>query len=132
MFIGAFLGGVLGEAEGADGEGAGGWEIGGQGLLDFVADHRGEEALEKFVFEADEALGDAGFALAGAAAEELAVDAGRVVAFGGDDVEAAEFGDVFVEADVGAASSQVGRDCDAAGVAGGSDDDGFVLVTDGV
>ena len=101
-------------------------------MLDFVADNGGEEALKKFVFQTDKGLGIAGFALAGAAAKKLAVDAAGVVALGGDDAEAAEFVDAFVEADVCSAAGHVGGDRDAAGVAGGGDDDGFVLRADGV
>jgi hypothetical protein len=120
LFVGGALGGVLGETQGAESDGAGGGEIGLEGLLDFGADQRREEALEEFVFQAEKALGYAGFALAGAAAEQLAIDAAGIVAFGGDDAEAAEFDDAFVEANVGAATGHVGGDGDAAGVAGGA------------
>ncbi len=71
-------------------------------------------------------------ALAGAAAAQLAVDAARLVAFGADHEEAAEFGDAFAEFDVGAAAGHVGGDGDRALLAGAGDDLGLLAVVFGV
>ena len=69
-------------------------------------------AEEEVVLGAAEHLGGAGVALAGGAAEELAVDAAAAVRLGGDHVQAAEFGDAAAELDVGAAAGHVRRDGD--------------------
>ena len=87
---------------------------------------------EQFVVERDDRLAAARIALAGAAAEELAVDAARVVVFGQDHVQAAARGDALAEHDVGAAAGHVGRDGDAARLAGARDDLGLVAVLLGV
>ena len=129
---GLALGFVLGDAEeffvegvvGAGGAGAGGGACS-------AAEARG--VLEdEFIVEGDEGLGGAGVALAAGAAEELAVDAAGFVAFGGDDVQAAEFGDAAAEFDVGAAAGHVGGDGDFSFAAGHGDDLGLLGVADGV
>ena len=56
------------------------------------------EGLDDLVLERDEELGDAGVALAGAAAGELAVDPARLVPLGADHVQAAERGDALARA----------------------------------
>src|SRR3954471_8794122 len=67
-------------------------------------------------------------ALPAAAAEELPVDAPRIVALGADDVQAAELDDAGPELDVSAAPGHVGRDRDAPALACLGDDFGFVGV----
>ena len=71
-------------------------------------------------------------ALAGATARELAVDPPRFVAFGADDVQAAQLGDALAELDVGSAAGHVGRDRHAARLARLGDDLGLDLVVLGV
>ena len=75
---------------------------------------------------------DAGVALAGAATKELAVDAARLVARGGEDEEAAGGEGVGVEADVRATPGHAGGDGDGAGLSGFGDHGGFLGVADGV
>ena len=77
-------------------------------------------------------LGAAGIALAGGAAEELAIDAAGTVGFGGHDVQAAHFGDAAGQLDVGAAPGHVGGDGDLPGQAGLGNDEGFLAVLGGV
>ncbi len=89
-------------------------------------------AIKQVVLGAAEHLGGAGVALAGGAAEELAVYAAGAVGFGGQYAEAAELGDAGGEFDVGAAAGHVGGDGDLAALAGFGDDLGFFLVLGGV
>ena len=90
------------------------------------------EGLDDLVLERDEELGEAGVALAGAAAGELAVDPARLVALGADDVQAAQLGDAVAELDVGAAAGHVGGHGHLARLAGLGDDLGLDLVVLGV
>ena len=92
---------------------------------------RAEQAHE-VVFEGEEEARGAGVALTAAAAAELVVDAAALVAFGADDVEAAEGGDAFAEDDVGAAAGHVGGDGDGAALSGLGDYLGLHFVEFGV
>src|SRR4029079_18495195 len=67
----------------------------------------------------------AGVALPAAAAAELATDAGGVVHFGADHVHAAQLGDAFAQANVGAATGHVRRDGDVLALARLPDDLSF-------
>ncbi len=104
--------------------------VGADRAPDF-AEHGGV-AEEQVVVGAGEHLGAAGVALAGGAAEELAVDAAEPWRLGGDHVQAAEFGDAFGELDVGAAAGHVGGDGDFPALAGLGDDVGFLRGLGGV
>ena len=97
-------------------------------LLHVLDDPVGAEQAHQIVFERDEEVGRTGIALARATAAQLAVDAAGFVAFGADDVQAAELGDAGAEFDVGAAAGHVGGDGDGAALAGAGDDLGLLLV----
>ena len=90
------------------------------------------EGFDDFVFEGDEKLAMAGVALSGATARELAIDPARFVAFGADDVQAADLGDSFGEFDVGTAAGHVGGDHHLSFLTRLRDDLGFDFVVFGV
>src|SRR5580704_2855739 len=90
------------------------------------------EDAQQLILEREEELVGARIALAGRAADELAIDAGRAVHFGGDYVQSACRADFLVELDVGPASGHVRRDGDGERLAGPGDDLGFLLVPAGV
>src|SRR5262245_59412232 len=69
----------------------------------------------------------AGVALRPGAADERAVDTGRVVQLGADDVQAARFGHARAELDVGAAAGHVRGDRDFARQSSVGDDLGFLF-----
>ena len=87
---------------------------------------------EKLVVERDERLAAARVALARRTAEELPVDARRIVVFGQDHMQTAALGDTVAERDVGAASGHVRRHGDHAGLSGAGDDRRLVAVLLGV
>ena len=88
----------------------------------------GAEQPHQIVFERDEKVRRTGVALARAASAQLAVNAARFVAFGGQHVQAAEFGDAGAEFDVRAAAGHVGGNGHRAALAGARDDFGLLLV----
>src|SRR5581483_3230695 len=92
----------------------------------------GPEDLHQVVLERDEELARARVALAAGAAAELVVDAPRLVAFGADEVQAADVSDARAEHDVGAAAGHVGRDRHGGGLPRLGDDRGLPLVLLGV
>ena len=84
--------------------------------------------LEEIVLEGEVELHRAGIALAGAAAEELVVEAAQVMASRADDVETAESGDAGGQLDVGAAAGHRGGNGDRVAAAGLCDDQGLLGV----
>ena len=78
-------------------------------VFQFVGAFGAEAGEHDVVIERQELADGAGIALAAAAAGELSVDAGGVVQFGADHVQAAQFDHVRGELDVGAAARHVGR-----------------------
>src|SRR5207253_4460322 len=77
---------------------------------------------EEITVQADDRLVRAAIALARAAAEELTIDARRFMELGKNYMQPAERGDLGRELDVGAAPRHIGRDGDAARLAGARDD----------
>ena len=83
-----------------------------------MASHRlgqpGPKPLNEGVFGRDKGLGRPRITLPGAAADKLAIDAGRIMAFGENNVQSAAQGDARAEPDVRAAPRQVGGNRDGA------------------
>ncbi len=102
-----------------------------EGLVTFglVGSEAGEE---EFVVEGEELAIGSGIALAPASADQLAVDAGGIVHFGANDVQSAEFLDMVLELDVGAAAGHVRGDGHFVLQAGAGDDIGLLLDLMGV
>jgi hypothetical protein len=90
------------------------------------------EDAQQVVFQGEVKARGAGVALAAGPAAQLVVDAAALVAFGAQDVEAAQFGDALSQLDVGAAAGHVGGDGHGAGLTGIADDLGLGLVVLGV
>ena len=82
-----------------------------------AGDAVGAEEAHQVVFQGDIEDAGAGVSLAGAASPQLEIDAAGVMAFGADDVEAAQFPDAGSQLDVGASSGHVGGDGDGAPLA---------------
>ena len=100
--------------------------------LHHLGDALGTEEAHEVVLQRDEEVRRAGVALARAAAAQLPVDAARLMALGGQHVQAAQLGDAGPEFDVGAAAGHVRGDGHRALLAGAGHDLGLLLVVLGV
>ena len=80
---------------------------------------------QDIVVEGQELAVTARIALPAATADQLAIDARRIVHFGQNHMQAAEFGDAFSEADVGSAAGHVRGHGHAILFTRGGDDLGF-------
>ena len=92
----------------------------------------GLKSPHQFVFKRNEEPGLAEVSLTSGAAPELVVDSPGIVAFGPDDVEAANIRYALAELDVGSPARHVGGYRYAAGFARERDYAGFLLVVLGV
>ena len=92
----------------------------------------GTEQAHEIVFERQIEARGARIALTAGTAAQLVVDTAALVAFGAEDVQAAEFDDAFPELDVRTAPRHVGGDGHLAGLTGLRDDFGFLRVVLGV
>ena len=90
------------------------------------------EETHQVVFEREVEARGAGVALTPGTAAQLVVDAAAFVAFGAEDVQAAEVDDAFTELDVRAAARHVGGDGHLARLSGLRDDFRFLHVMLGV
>ena len=87
LFEGVALGGALSQADRGAGDAGGEARACRGNGADLAQERGGQVPAKEFVLETHEGLNAARIALAGAATEELAVDAAGFVPFRGEDIE---------------------------------------------